>query len=88
MGNPFFNEALVALKDKDNYNRTSPPDDAATFKTYALKPELAFLINLSSLALTRLTTKRRVDLAARLYPGRATGRYHHPTSTPGRPGRF
>jgi len=45
MGNPVFNEAFVALKDKDNYNRTSPTEDAAKFATYAENPELAFLIN-------------------------------------------
>lgn len=45
MGNPLFNEALVALKDKDNYNRTSPTDDLSKFATYAQNPELAFLIN-------------------------------------------
>jgi Domain of unknown function (DUF4331) len=44
MGNPLFNEVLVALKDKDDYNRASPPDDAA-FATYAENPEIAFLIN-------------------------------------------
>jgi hypothetical protein len=44
MGNPLFNEVLVALKDKDKYNRTSPTGDAA-FATYALNPEVAFLIN-------------------------------------------
>jgi Domain of unknown function (DUF4331) len=44
MGNPLFNEVLVALKDKDNYNQASPPDDAA-FATYAENPEIAFLIN-------------------------------------------
>jgi hypothetical protein len=26
-GNPLFNEALVALRDKDLYNRTSPTED-------------------------------------------------------------
>lgn len=45
MGNPFFNEGLVALKDKDHYNRTSPTGDATAFATYALNPELAVLIN-------------------------------------------
>lgn len=44
MGNPLFNEVLVALKDKDKYNRTSPTGDSA-FATYALNPEVAFLIN-------------------------------------------
>jgi Domain of unknown function (DUF4331) len=44
MGNPLFNEVLVALKDKDEYNRASPPEDA-DFATYAENPEVAFLIN-------------------------------------------
>lgn len=44
MGNPLYNEGFVALQDKDNYNRTSPTDDDM-FKTYALNPELARLIN-------------------------------------------
>ena len=45
-GNPLFCEAFVAIADKDRYNRTSPDDDAKTFKKYALTPELAKLINL------------------------------------------
>jgi len=45
MGNPLLNEAFIGLRDKDNYNRTSPPGDAAMFSSYALNPELAFLIN-------------------------------------------
>lgn len=45
-GNPLFCEALVAIADKDRYNRTSPSEDAALFKSYALNPELAKLINL------------------------------------------
>jgi hypothetical protein len=45
MGNPLFNEALVALQDKDRYNRTSPPGDDGAFETYALEPELALLLN-------------------------------------------
>lgn len=44
LGNPLFNEGLVALRDKDNFNRMSPPDDAQ-FATYARNPELAVLIN-------------------------------------------
>jgi hypothetical protein len=45
MGNPLFNEVLVALRDKDRYNRTAPTGDAA-FATYAENPEVAVLINL------------------------------------------
>ena len=44
-GNPLFNEAFVALKDKDKYNRTSPTGDAANFRMYAEDPELARLVN-------------------------------------------
>jgi hypothetical protein len=44
-GNPLFNEALVAVADKDLYSRTSPSDDARLFKKYALNPELARLLN-------------------------------------------
>ena len=46
MGNPVFNEALVALQDKDKYNRTSPKNDAALFAKYAENPEIAKLINI------------------------------------------
>ena len=44
-GNPLFAEALVAIKDKDLYNRTKPTSDATLFKKYAETPELAALIN-------------------------------------------
>ena len=44
-GNPLFNEALVALKDKDLYSRTKPSSDASLFASYASNPELAALIN-------------------------------------------
>ncbi|NNC88073.1 MAG: DUF4331 domain-containing protein [Akkermansiaceae bacterium] len=45
LANPLFNEVLVALKDKDKYNRTSPPNDAANFGQYAENPEVATLVN-------------------------------------------
>ena len=44
-GNPLFNEALVAIADKDLYSRTSPERDATLFRKYAEAPELAKLIN-------------------------------------------
>jgi hypothetical protein len=44
-GNPLFNEALVAVADKDLYSRTLPTTDAKTFAKYALTPELAHLLN-------------------------------------------
>jgi len=44
-GNPLFCEVLVAIEDKDLYNRTSPSDDARLFSKYASSPELSALIN-------------------------------------------
>lgn len=47
-GNPLFCEGLVAVEDKDRYNRASPEDDAMLFRKYAESPELARLINASN----------------------------------------
>jgi len=44
-GNPLFNEALVAIADKDLYSRTTPDKDKDLFGKYALTPELAKLLN-------------------------------------------
>ncbi len=45
-GNPLFNEALVAIEDKDLYSRTRPTSDRTLFRKYAERPELAKLLNL------------------------------------------
>jgi len=65
MGNPLFNEGFVALKDKDNLNRTSPTGDDA-FATYAENPELASLINF--VFGTTFATSGRADLRAVFIP--------------------
>ena len=44
-GNPLFNEGLVAIEDKDLYSRTSPSADRILFRKYAVRPELAKLLN-------------------------------------------
>ena len=54
-GNPLFNEAFVALVDKDLYNRTSPERDRDLFETYALNPQLAAVLGLNA--------KERTDIA-------------------------
>jgi hypothetical protein len=59
LGNPLFTEGLVAFKDKDRFNRTSPTQDA-TFATYARNPELAKLIN--TVFGTSFATTGRTDL--------------------------
>lgn len=70
MGNPLFNEVLVALRDKDHYNRTSPVKDAQ-FKEYAENPELAFLVNVVLFGTDGsgpLASTGRSDLAAIFLP--------------------
>ncbi len=71
LGNPLFNEVLVALRDKDRYNWTSPVNDE-DFRKYAEKPEVAFLINAVLFADPEgdgpLVTTGRTDLAAIFLP--------------------
>ncbi len=59
LGNPLFNEGLVALRDKDDYNMVSPTGDAR-FATYASNPELARLINF--VHNTQIVESGRADL--------------------------
>ncbi len=66
LANPLFNEVLVAMADKDNYNRTSPTADATQFATYALNPEIAVLIN--TVYGTTFQTDNRADLQAVYIP--------------------
>ena len=66
LGNPLFNEGLVAIQDKDNYNRDLPINDAAKYKTYAQNPEIALLINV--VFGTSLATSGRTDLVAVFIP--------------------
>jgi Domain of unknown function (DUF4331) len=66
LGNPLFNEVLVALAGKDAYNRSSPTTDAATFATYARNPEVAVLIN--AVYGTSFQTTNRGDLQAVYIP--------------------
>ena len=64
--NPLFNEVLVAIRDKDNYNRDLPTSDATKYKKYALNPEVAVLIN--AVYGTNFATTGRTDLAAVYIP--------------------
>lgn len=65
MGNPLFNEVLVAVRDKDRYILTSPPADAQYAK-YARTPELALLLNATFG--TNFATTNRTDLATIFIP--------------------
>lgn len=68
-GNPLFCEALVAMEDKDEYNRTEPTRDAALFKKYAETPELAKLLNALVLPMPIPSIEtNRTDLAGIFIP--------------------
>jgi Domain of unknown function (DUF4331) len=65
-GNPLFNEGLVALVDKDRYDRTRPTVDRTVFRKYAVNPELAVLLN--AVLGTHAITTGRTDIAAIFIP--------------------
>jgi hypothetical protein len=69
-GNPLFCEGLIAVEDKDRYNRTTPENDGVVFRKYAETPELAALINAVGLqpADDRAITTGRTDLSAIFIP--------------------
>jgi hypothetical protein len=67
-GNPLFNEALVAIEDKDRYSRTRPEVDSILFKQYALNPELASLLNALVLGGAVAPTTNRTDIAGLFIP--------------------
>ena len=49
-GNPLFAEALVAIVDKDLYNRTEPTRDQDLFSQYAASPQLATVLGVTPIA--------------------------------------
>jgi len=65
-GNPLFNEGLVALRDKDFFNRSRPSMDNEVFRKYAEKPELAVLLN--AVLGTDAITTGRTDIAGIFIP--------------------
>lgn len=68
-GNPLFNEALVAIADKDRYSRTSPEVDNVVFRKYAVTPELAHLLNVIVLGGTLPSIEtNRTDIAGIFIP--------------------
>jgi hypothetical protein len=69
LGNPLFNEVLVAIRDKDRYNATLPVNDAdpnVGFSSYASSPEIATLLN--AVFGTTFVTSGRTDLVAVYIP--------------------
>ncbi len=45
LGNPLVNEVIIPLGRKDEFNRTTPDQDARRFGRFALNPELARILN-------------------------------------------
>ncbi len=66
-GNPLFNEAFVAISDKDLYSRTGPDRDHKLFRKYAETPELAAVL-VPLLGLPQDLLDGRSDLAAIFIP--------------------
>lgn len=66
MGNPLFNEVLVALADKDRYNMLTPATDTKFFKKYAERNEVAFLLN--AVLGTNFQVNGRTDLVGIFMP--------------------
>jgi hypothetical protein len=70
-GNPLFCEGLIAIEDKDLYNRSSPQQDTVLFRKYAESPELAKLINalvFAPLSVPPALETGRTDLAGIYIP--------------------
>jgi hypothetical protein len=84
LGNPLFNEVIVAMGDKDRWNATKPQNDK-NFAKYVQHPELAGLLPaLYPGVFPNLATysKERFDLEAILLTGIPSG------VVPGFPGNF
>ena len=75
LGNPLINEAIIPMSRKDEWNKSTPQQDA-NFAKYGLQPELAKLLNvLYPGVFPKLAayTKNRADLAAILFTGIPSG---------------
>ena len=78
MGNPLFNEVLVPMERKDDWNSDSPFDDSQ-YAAGVLQPELAKLLPVlypgafPNLAALVASAKPRADLAAILLTGIPAG---------------
>ena len=74
LGNPLFNEVIVPMSEKDDWNAVPPSSDSA-FAKYVAKPELAGLLPIlfpgvfPHLAALNASGKPRADLEAILLTG-------------------
>jgi Domain of unknown function (DUF4331) len=78
LGNPLFNEVLVPMSEKDQWNQ-SPPADDKVFAKYVAHPELSGLLPIiyagafPNLAALNASNKSRADLLAILLTGIPAG---------------
>ena len=75
LGNPLFNEVIVPMGDKDNWNAVTPDQDAQ-FAKYVAQPELAKLLPVLYPGVfpnLKAYTKDRADLSAILMTGIPAG---------------
>jgi hypothetical protein len=67
LGNPLINEVIIPLAHKDQFNRTTPDQDAKLYGRYALNPEPARLLN--ALFGLGVKTTNRTDIVTALLTG-------------------
>ena len=69
LGNPLVNEVVIPLGKKDQFNRTTPDQDAKLYGKYVVKPELATVLNalfdIGAPRTTARTSCRRCSRASR-----------------------
>ena len=68
LGNPLINEVIIGLPDKDNFNGSSPLDDAQ-FLTYVTNPTLPVLLNVLFGNAAKVPATPRNDLVAAFLTG-------------------
>jgi len=68
LGNPLINEVIIGLPDKDNFNASSPVDDAQ-FATYVTNPTLPVLLNVLFDNAAKVPGTPRNDLVAAFLTG-------------------
>jgi hypothetical protein len=67
LGNPLVNEVVIPLGKKDQFNRTTPDEDAQRYGKFVLKPELAGILN--ALFNVGAPTQNRTDIVQALLQG-------------------
>jgi len=67
LGVPLVNELIIPLARRDQFNRTTPNEDAKRYGSFVLKPELAAILN--KLFNVKAPERNRTDLVQALLQG-------------------